>query len=508
MPLKLDLLSLMRDIINKKYLSAVEAINFYANEWADEAPYFLRGVQLLISSVYEPDNIERERMLDRAIEETLESFLMNLESNIRELKGPIDLISVFGITFPTLLLTIFPIAAVFLSNIFSSTFLFITVDIIIPLLVFGVIKGFLEGKVLNIFTSGGTYYYLFIKEKERVTINIYSIILSIGLSILTMFLLFTLVFNFLHGFKLFNIILAAIFIFSIGIGLALYYLIYYLAFKDLDIDLSKIETDISSFSFTLGNTLLNNIPIEEAIMKVYPQFKNRPIGKFLRDLYRKLKLGIPFYTAVFDKKIGVLRKYPSSYLEAAMELISESSMISPKNAGKVAISIAKYFRYIDKLRARFLDLVAESTSQVKTLSKFVGPAILSVVVSVSIISIYILHGLGILLQNIRASIGNPTGFSQYISYTMIDIFSLFNPSSDLTPQKLYLIVGIFNILITYLATLLILTIEVGDDKIKRSKNMVKYIFQSSLIFFLFSVISTILLWSIVSPLFTSTLGGF
>jgi len=501
-PLRLDLLSLMRDIVNKRYLSAAEALDTYAKEWADEAPFFLSGMQLIITSSYEQNPIERERILDRAVEDTLDTFLIYLESNVRELKGPIDLISVFGITFPTLLLTIFPIAAVFLSTIFSPTFLFILVDIIIPILVFLILKGFLEGKVVNIFATGSVYYYLFIKEREKISLNIYALILSISLSILIMFLLFNFVFNFLQGFKLLNIILAAVFIFSIGIGISVYYYIYYMAFRDLDIDLSKIEEDISSFTFALGNVLLNNIPIEEAIIRIYPRFKNRPIGKFLEGLYKNLKLGVPFHVAVFDKKIGVLKKYPSAYLEATMELLSESSMVSPKNAGKVAISIAKYFRYLDKVRSRFLDLVAESISQVKVLSRFVGPAILSVVVSVSIVSLYILYGLGVLLQNIRTSVETPGEFTEYISYSFIDILSLFNPTEAFTPQKLYMIVGIFNILISYLGIMLILVIEVGDDKIKKSKRFAVYTLQSSVIFFIFSVISTIALWHLVSPLVT------
>jgi len=499
-PLKLDLLSLMRDIINKRYLSAAEALDSYAKELADEAPFFLNGIQLIVASSYEADPIEREKILDRAIQDTLDMFLIYLESNVRELKGPIDLISVFGITFPTLLLTIFPIAAVFLSSIFSPTFLFVLVDIIIPILVFLVLKGFLEGKIVNIFSIGSIYYYMFMKERERISLNIYSLIASISISILVMFLLFNYFFNFLQGFKLLNIILSSVFIFGIGIGVSVYYYIYYLAFRDLDIDLSKIEEDISSFTFTLGNVLLNNIPIEEAIIRIYPRFKNRSIGKFLGDLYKNLRLGVPFNVAVFDRKIGVLKKYPSAYLEATMELLSDSSAISPRNAGKVSLSIAEYFRYLDKVRARFLDLVAESVSQVKILSRLVGPAILAIVVSVSIISLYILYGLGILLQNVKASIGTPGDFSEYISYSFIDIFSIFNPKGFLTPQELYIIVGIFNILISYLGIILVLVIEVGDDKIKRSKRLATYMLQSSVIFFVFSVLSTIGLWYLVSPL--------
>jgi len=499
-PLKLDLLSLMRDIINKRYFSAAEALDYYAKEWADEAPFFLNGIQLIITSIYEPNPIERERILDRAIEDTLDNFLIYLESNIRELKGPIDLIAVFGITFPTLLLTIFPIAAVFLSTVFSPTFLFVLVDIIIPILVFFVLKGFLEGKILNIFEVGSVYYYLFIKERERTILNVQSIIIAISASILTMFLLFNFVFNFLQGFKLLNIILSSVFIFSIGIGIAIYYYTYYLAFRNLDIDLAKIEEDIPSFAFTLGNVLINNVPIEEAILRIYPRFKNRPIGKFLEDLHKNIKLGVPFYVAVFDKRIGVLKKYPSAYLEATMELLSESSMISPRDAGKVSITIAKYFRYLNKVKSRFLDLVAESISQVKILSRLVGPAILSIVVSVSIISLYILYNLGILLKNIQSFAESPNDFTEYVSYSFIDIFSLFNPSESFTPQKLYIIVGIFNILISYLGIMLILAIEVGENRIKRSKRFSLYMFQSTIIFFLFSILSTIGLWNLVSPL--------
>ncbi|MEM5821292.1 MAG: type II secretion system F family protein [Candidatus Aenigmatarchaeota archaeon] len=500
-PIKIDILNLIRDIINKVYFSAAEALDKYSKSWEDEAPFFSIGMQFLISSIYEPNQMEREKLVDKALEESLDSLLSYMEVNVRELKGVIDIISVFGITFPTLLLTIFPLASVFLSEIFSPFILFVLVDVIIPIFVFVSIKIFIENRFFNIFSKGTFYYYLSLKEKEKELINLKALVASIGIVIITLYLIFQFLFNFLANYSLFNIILAGIFVFSIGLGIAAYHFIYYLAFRDLDIDLSKIEKDISSFSFTLGNVLMSNIPIEEAIIRIKDRFKGKPIENFLKDIHKNLKLGIPFKTAVFDRRIGALRKYPSAYLEAVMELLIESSSVSPQNCGKTAIFIAKYFKYIEKVKRRLLDLTAESISQIKVISRFVGPAILAVVIAVSILSLYILHSLGVIMKNIKLQMENPYSFNEYVNYAIIDVFSLFNVSGFLTPQKLYIIVGIFNIIITYLSVFILSIVEHEDDKIKKYKIMYDYMFKSSLLFLIFSLLSTIILWNLVSPLF-------
>ncbi|MEM1782661.1 MAG: hypothetical protein QW483_02150, partial [Nanopusillaceae archaeon] len=59
-PLKIDILVLLKDIINKVYFSAADALDKYSKLWEEEAPFFSTGIQLLISSIYEPDPIERE----------------------------------------------------------------------------------------------------------------------------------------------------------------------------------------------------------------------------------------------------------------------------------------------------------------------------------------------------------------------------------------------------------------------------------------------------------------
>ncbi|MEM0333434.1 MAG: type II secretion system F family protein [Candidatus Aenigmatarchaeota archaeon] len=500
-PLKIDILVLLKDIINKVYFSAADALDKYSKLWEEEAPFFSTGIQLLISSIYEPDPIERERLVDRALEESLDLLLSHMEVSIRELKGVIDLISIFGITFPTLLLTIFPLASVFLAEIFSPVILFILVNIIIPAFVFISIRGLIGNKMFSIFSKGTIYYYLHLKEREKTLVNLRALVISIGVVIIALYLIFHFIFDFLSNYILFNVILVGIFVFCIGLGVVVYHFVYYLAFRDLDVDLSKIEKDISSFSFTLGNVLMNNVPIEEAIIRVKDRFKGKPIENFLKDIYKNLRLGIPLKAVIFDKNIGVLKKYPSAYLEAVMELLIESSAVSPRNCGKTAIFIAKYFKYIEKVKRRLLDLTAESISQIKIISRLVGPAILSVVIAVAILSLYILHGLGIIMKNIKLYMEKPTDFGEYVNYAVIDIFSLFSPSENLTPQRLYIVVGLFNIIMTYLSVMILSIVEYEDDKIKKHKLIYSYLFRSILIFLIFSLLSTIFLWNLVSPLF-------
>ena len=498
-PLRLDFLKLLWDTYNKKYSSLKEAISYYLKNWEEDAYYFVIGMELLISSLYESDPIRRENIIDKAVEESLNNLLESLSLYVRELQSPINLIYMLGIVLPTLLLTLFPLVSVLMSDVFSPSFLFVFFDIAIPFFVFLLTKQYIESKRKETIQREDIYFYLYLKKNNRKFI-VLSVLFA---SLLIVFLFFIIVFiikNFLMEFSLLSILLSGIFVLLLSLAMVFSSYFYYHFYENFDKRLDNIDKDMSSFLFSLGNVLGEEVPLELALIKIYSRFKDKPIGSFISEVYKNLKVGLSLEEAIFDREKGALIKYPSAYLEAAMEVIVESSKVSPISAGKAAIAISRYFLYMEKVRLRLLDLTAEVTSQMKSLAKILAPSILGIVVAIALMSLNILYKLGIAIANIKQTFV-PTSTADIITYVPLEIIDLLSFSgNDVSPATIFIIVGLFNLLITILLSYILNLIENGRNPIKEKKYIYSNLFLSSILFFIIATFGSILLWSIADNL--------
>jgi len=494
-PLKLDFLRLLWDTYNKRYSSLLDALDIYIKSWEKRAYYFVMGIELLISSLYEPDSIRREIIIDKAIETTLEGLYEKMSMYVRELQSPINLIYMLGIVLPTLLLTLFPLMTVLMPDVFSPGMLFVVFNIAIPFFVYLMITQYIEPKRAETLPKEDLYFYLYMKKND-VKSKLYSIIAGTVVSVLVFFVLAFVVCGYIASYSILSIVLAGILILSLGLGIAAGHFAYYMYYREFKQRLENIEKELSSFLFSLGNKLNENIPLEAALIEIYPQFKNKDIGKFLAVVYRNLKVfGMSIDEAIFDKKRGALSRYPSSYLEAAMEVIVESAKVSPKSAAKAAIAISRYFIYLERIKLRLLDLTTEVTSQMKSLVKILAPSILGVIVATAIMSLVILYKLGIAISKIKGIYSGVSG--EYASYAMLteSFLDIFSFKSMVSPPTIYIVVGVFNIIVTILISYMLNLIENGKDVIKEKQYIYQNLLVSTILFFLIATFGSIALWN-------------
>jgi len=112
---------------------------------------------LILSALYDPDKDRRNFQIDKSIEEALEELVNELYEFSREIRSTINLVSMLGITLPVMLLTVFPLASIFLENIFSPLVLFILFDILIPFIAFYSINYSVSSKIINVFSNDDIY---------------------------------------------------------------------------------------------------------------------------------------------------------------------------------------------------------------------------------------------------------------------------------------------------------------------------------------------------------------
>jgi len=496
LPLKLDLLRLLRDIYNRKYVSASEALVEYSRFWEKNSKFFYIGVMLILSALYEPDRDRRNFQIDKSIEEALEELVNELYEFSREIRSTINLVSTLGITLPVMLLTIFPLASIFLGNIFSPLVLFILFDILIPFIAFYSINYTISSKIIGIFSNDDIYLFYYLKRKD-LTNKLISIASGISVSILLFFIIFFVIYQYLYKFDISGILLSEFLVFLIGLSISLIAFTYYSHYKDLYKNLERIEADLPSFLLSLSSALNEGYPIEKAMIYIYSKYKGSPIGDFISRVYQNLRAGLSFYDSIFDIRYGALSKIPSSQLRATMELVYEASSQSPTEASIITGIIAKYFLLISKVKERIKDLVAEDLSQLKSLLRILAPVILGIVSAVSVMVIEVLYKLSFQFHQISNLTLSNSNVYQYVNSLPNIIFSIFNLNSLVSPVSMIIIIGIFNVAIAFVIVYAINSIENSGDKLGFYYYLYKYYIINILMFFIFSTLSTIGLYMFI-----------
>ena len=496
LPLKLDLLRLLRDVYNRKYISASEALIEYSRSWEKNAKFFYIGVMLILSALYDPDKDRRNFQIDKSIEEALDELVNELYEFSREIRSTINLVSMLGITLPVMLLTIFPLASIFLGNIFSPFILFILFDILIPFIAFFSINYAISSKMISIFSEDDIYLFYYLKRKD-LTNKLISIASGFSVGILLFFIIFFVIYQYLYKFDVLGVLLSEFFVLLMGLSISLIAFTYYSHYKDLYKSLERIEMDLPPFLLSLSSALNEGYPLEKAMIHVYSKYKGGPIGDFISKIYQNLRMGLSFYDSIFDVRYGALSKIPSSKLRSTMELLYEASSQSPTEASSITGIIAKYFLLISKVKERIKDLVAEDLSQLKSLLRILAPVILGIVSAVGVMVIEILHKLSFQFNQISNLTSLDSNVSQYINSLPNIIFNIFNLNSLITPSSMIIIIGIFNAAIAFVIIYAINSIENSGDKLGFYYYLYKYYIINILMFFIFSTISTIALYMFV-----------
>jgi len=496
LPLKLDLLRLLRDIYNRKYVSASEALIEYSRSWEKNAKFFYVGIMLILSALYDPDKDRRNFQIDKSIEETLEELVNELYEFSREIRSTINLVSMLGITLPVMLLTVFPLVSIFLGNIFSPLSLFIFFDILIPFIAFYSINYAISSKIIGVFSNDDIYLFYYLKRRDLKN-KLISIGSGISVGILLFFIIFFIIYRYLYKFDVLGILLSEFLVFLMGLSISLIAFIYFSHYRDLYKNLEKIGTDLPPFLLSLSSALNEGYPLEKAMIYVYPKYKGSPIGDFISKIYQNLRAGLSFYDSVFDIRYGALSKIPSSQLKATMELLYEASSQSPTEASVITGIIARYFLLISKVKERIKDLVAEDLSQLKSLLRTLAPVILGIISAVSVMVIEILYKLSFQFSQISNLTSSSSNVSQYINSLPSIIFNIFNLNSLVSPASMIIIIGIFNVAIAFVIIYAINSIENSGDKLGFYYYLYKYYIINILIFFIFSTLSTIGLYMFI-----------
>tara|TARA_Y100000310_G_scaffold338668_1_gene429044 strand:- start:287 stop:1954 length:1668 start_codon:yes stop_codon:yes gene_type:complete len=522
-PLSLDLRKVLWDVETGKYSSIKDSLDNYLDTWKDTSMEFVESFHLIESSLYEPDEARRIQILERALRIILEGVHEKMLKYTHTIKAPLTNLYMLGIVLPTLGLALLPLASTLLNGMIKYTHVFVLFNIIIPFFVFYLTLqimlkrpgGYGESSLLEKnplyenYKSKKHYWkafwicipFLFIgliplimgltPVPDWIGIQSDYALSDLGLSVFGQGSLFGFEetsTGMVGPFGFFSLLLSLFIPFSIAMFFALS---FSMRTKQLIKERDKtkeLEKEFNSSLFTLGNRLGDGVPAEIAFAKVAESAKGQKTEKFFQIVNTNIQsMGMGLEDAIFNPKRGALVYYPSNLIATSMRILIQSVKKGLKVAAQSLMSISEYVRNIQKINERLRDLLANVISDMKSNMTFLAPLLAGIVVGLASMITGILGNLKNMVE-LGGADTSVAGFG-----TIGGITELFNVVNMIPPYFMQIAIGIYIVQIIFILTGTLVTIDAGEDKLKKTHDIGKNLMKGIVLYLITAFISIIAL---------------
>jgi len=249
-----------------------------------------------------------------------------------------------------------------------------------------------------------------------------------------------------------------------------------------------LEKEFNSSLFTLGNRLGDGVPAEIVFAKVADTVRGQRTEEFFKIVNANISsMGMSLEEAIFNLNRGAIIYYPSNLISTSMRILIESVKKGLKVAAESLMSISEYVRNIQKINERLKDLLAEVSSDMKSNMTFLAPLLAGIVV-----------GLASMITGILGQLENMVEFGQGDlalggAGTISGITQLFKLTNMIPPYFMQIAIGVYIIQIIFILTGTLVTIDSGEDKLKRTHEISKNLIRGSVLYLLTALISILAL---------------
>jgi len=521
-PLAADLKKVFYNVEIGKFSSIKESLDFYLESWRKDSIEFVEAFHLIESSLFEPSDSRRIVTLEKALQVVLDGVYEKMLKFTHEVRSPLTNVYMLGVVLPTLGLALIPLASSMLGGSIRGIHVFILFNLIVPFLVF-----YLTDQVLMMRPGGHgetnllkrNSLYSKYKSNSHYISAFFLCLPFFLIGLIPLFFQFTGLpgvlglpsdptfqnlglgfderfaqesfFGFVERgdgvkgpFGLGSMVLGLF----IPLSVALF---FSFAYKDKTKDLIKerkktkqLEAEFNNSLFQLGNRLGNGVPPELVFGKVAESSRGLMTGDFFRRVnYNIRQMGMSVDKAIFDKKRGALRIYPSEIIATSMRVLVESSKKGLKIAAISLMSISEYIKNLGKITLRLKDMLAEISSDMKSNMTFLAPLLSGIVVALAAMISTILSRLDLAKMG-----GDTAGFGNLGS-----IIDIFNYEFMISPYFLQIIVGIYLVQIIFILTDTLVVIDSGEDKLEKTNKIGINLKKGILLYFVTALVGTLAL---------------
>jgi hypothetical protein len=272
-------------------------------------------------------------------------------------------------------------------------------------------------------------------------------------------------------FNEFQFLLSLLFTVISALPFVVYNFLVYRKSSKKNLDVVKVEEELSTAMFQLSTELRSGKPVESAVASCLDKMRTLKIRDFFaRILTNITQFGMSFRDAIFDNRIGVIREYPSKTIDSVMSLVSEISGKSSLFLSDALENISKYLNGIRSVDEETKNIFEEVTYDIQIQSLVVAPLVAGIVVGLTVFTLSIFFYLGGSLESVEKYFGS---LGSAGSLASIGMFNIFNFSKMVPVPYLQMIVGVYLLEVTFLMAYFYGEINYGDDEVSKSFAMAK-----------------------------------
>jgi len=448
-----------------KYRSADAVLDEFAMKWKEENLEFYEAMNLIRSSIAQKKE-KRGIMLDEAVNVLLQGNMERMKHYSIQLRNPLMIITTMGVTLPVLTIILFPILTIFLTETVEPIMLFIFYDVILPVVVFYIMNETLKTRPVT-FRTIDISKHPGVRPMGKISMGGKIEIPTLLVSILVGVILcsFGYYLTSLAGDPVsFTKIVGGLLILN-GIGLSIVLYSFFIFYKNIDMrdEIKEMESEFDEVLFQLGYTLSTGVPVEAALEKSCEKTKDLKISSLFKRVLNNIKnFGFTFKKALFDKKYGVMKYYPSPTIQSTMEMISDYIGKGVAGISKAILSISNYLKSMHSVEEHMKEILDETTSSMKMMMNLLVPIASGAVVGMATIMVMVLYQIVGILTNV-------TGLAQaYPQQLGPDVLGGIVDIKNIMPAEVFLVVvGIYMLEITIMLATFINSLQYGDDPLDK-----------------------------------------
>jgi hypothetical protein len=474
-PLARDLKKIIWDVYTGKQTSMLDALDPFMEKWKRESEEFTKAIFLIKSSFFESSE-RRNKVLNEAVSVVLNGTKERMKHYAQDLKAPITVLNALGILLPVIGLVFFPIMSIFLPDLIQPAFLVIGYNIMLPIVIYWMMKTYLEKRPATFHQPDISRHPQFMKEKLFNLIFILSIIIP-SIIVALSYWQITLIKDPV-SFPLLAYSLAITWAISGGI---IIYTIFTTRNKlKLREDIIQIESELGEVLFQLGQQVTRGLPIENALKESLPRIRELKISKMIEKImYNMETFGMTFTASVFDKNAGAINYYPSNLIEAVMKAVTEISKGGMVVLSDAMLSISTYLKNMHEVEEELKSLLEDVSSNMSMQALLLAPMSAAIVVALTAMVIQLVQILKIAVDKIQSQL---TSYGPLGSMGNGFLGSILQVNKIIPIQNFQLIVGFYLVEVVVMISIFTSIINYGEDKLLRKYNLGKLLLYGMLIY--------------------------
>lgn len=520
-PIAKDLKLILWNLEIGEYNHIDEAIEEYMRRWKRYNDDFLESLNIIKSSMNEPNPERREEMLESAIQTILDGTREDMKHYAQSLKTPVMILNAMGAMLPVLGMIMLPLISVFMGGAITPLHLILLFNILLPTFLFWFMQRVLSSRppTVNseptdesILPERGKYPLEILGKKMEISTWPIGILtfLIIGFYGFIGYLSFPAFYPvsdpdfsvipgiFASGDDLspFPMLLRSISItLGAGLGIALTLYLGNTKRKAKEDQISHIESQFPTALFTLGNKISGGTPIEVALDKAAESTSDLEISKLFEVSSDNIRrMGMTFEESLFHEKYGALKQFPSKMIETVMKAILRSSEKGTQMASTAMLSISEYLDNIHETQEKLNDLMEDTKTTIMMLAYMLAPIVSGVAVGMSqtiITAMFQLTGRFEQAQEEFQADGSPGAGGADIGGI------LGNMDTAIPPELLQFVVGVYLIQLLFILGTFYTKITRGDDKTYRNLLVGKILMSGIIIYTLTVIVVSLMFGGIV-----------